>query len=142
MVVVFLVLLLMILERTSIEIAWPFGVPITLELKEVQQKRGQGTEKTTHPHGSLDDSDDIIRAILVETRATLLVVKDDDGDVDGAEDAELIGFFEETVLSLWEVRDKNTRDGSGQTLRKVTDLFLSCWGRVRTRAGRERAHAQ
>ena len=37
---------------------------------------------------------------MVETRAGVLVVKDDDGDVDRAEDAELVGLFEETVLAL------------------------------------------
>ena len=28
------------------------------------------------------------------------LTKDDDGDVDGAEDAELVGFFEEAILAL------------------------------------------
>lgn len=54
----------------------------------------------TYPHGAFDDGDDIVRAVLVETRAALLVVEDDDGDVDGAEDAELVRLFEQPVLPL------------------------------------------
>ena len=31
----------------------------------------------------------------------LIVAEDDDGDVDGAEDPELVGLLEETVLALY-----------------------------------------
>lgn len=33
-------------------------------------------------------------------RETATLTKDDDGDVDGAEDAELVGLLEEAVLAL------------------------------------------
>jgi hypothetical protein len=69
-------------------------------------KQGGGV---TYPHSALNDGDNVVWAILVETRIALLVVEDDDGDVHGAEDAELISFFEEAVLSLEKgEKDKNT----------------------------------
>lgn len=40
---------------------------------------------------------DVARGELIEL---LVVTEDDDSDVDGAEDAELVGLFEETTLSL------------------------------------------
>lgn len=65
----------------------------------------------TYPHCSLDDGDDIVRTILVETGATLLVVKDDDGDVHGAEDTKLVSFLEEAVLPLEKGETKIHRSG-------------------------------
>ena len=64
----------------------------------------------TYPHGSLYDGDDIVGAILVETSASLLIVEDDDCNVNGAKNAELISLFEEAVLSLEkDERDENTQ---------------------------------
>ena len=67
------------------------------------RKRGK-----TYSHSTLHDGDDIVRAVLVETRTALFVVENDDRDVDRAENAELISFFEEAVLSLERgEKDKN-----------------------------------
>ena len=42
----------------------------------------EGKKGRTYPHSALDDCDHVVRAILIETRVALLVVKDDDCDVD------------------------------------------------------------
>jgi hypothetical protein len=51
-----------------------------------------------------DDVVDVVGGVLIQL---LVVAEDDDGDIDGAEDGEFVGLFEETTLALEE------GDGSG-----------------------------
>ena len=60
MLFVFLVLLFVIFERTSIEIAGAFGVPITLKLNRSSGVGRGKDEGDTYSHGPLDDGDDIV----------------------------------------------------------------------------------
>lgn len=51
---------------------------------------------------TLDHAVDVCRAVLEELdMVPWPLLEDDDGDVDGAEDAELVCFLEEAVLALW-----------------------------------------
>ena len=59
-------------------------------------------EANTHAKMTLDHAVDVCRAVLEELdMMTWPLLEDDDCDVDGAEDAELVGFLEEAVLALW-----------------------------------------
>lgn len=60
MLLVFLVLLFVIFECASIEIAGAFGVPITLKLNKSSGARRGKEGSGTYPHGPLDDGDDIV----------------------------------------------------------------------------------
>ena len=51
-----------------------------------------------------------------------MLTKDDDGDVDGAEDTELVRLLEEAVLALWFERSE---DMCGYGCRALIDRVLS-----------------
>lgn len=63
-----------------------------------------------------DEISHIRRRVLVEL---LVVAKDEDGDIDGAEDGQLVGLFEQTALSLQE------RDRTVSVILDGFDLNLS-----------------
>jgi hypothetical protein len=50
---------------------------------------------------TLNDIMDVARTVLIEFQVmTRTFLKDDDGDIDRAEDTEFVGLFEETILTL------------------------------------------
>lgn len=50
---------------------------------------------------TLDDIVDVARTILIKFQVmTRAFLKDDDSDIDRAEDTEFVGLFEETILTL------------------------------------------
>ena len=55
----------------------------------------------THAKMTLDHAIDVCRAVLEELdMVTWPLLEDDDGDVDGAEDAEFVRLLEEAVFPL------------------------------------------
>lgn len=53
------------------------------------------------PNVTLNDIVDVARTVLIKFQVmTGTFLKDDDGDVNRAEDAKFVGLFEETILTL------------------------------------------
>ena len=81
----------------------------------VWEDGSQQGDGCTHAKMALDHAVDVGRAVLEELDMVAgALLEDDDGDVDGAEDTELVGFFEETVLALRAgegMQGKARRDG-------------------------------
>lgn len=82
-------------------------------------------DNPTHILVSPDRLVDVTGGELVQL---LVVAKDDDGDIDGAEDGQLVGLFEKTALAL----EEGAAGAAGQWLRVKAALQ---GGRVRTQSG-------
>ncbi len=76
----------------------------------------------------MDQGAHVGRRVLVQL---LVAAEDEDGDVDGAEDGELVGLLEEAAFPLEKsaTRDRSARrlaqQGAGERARAYTERFLS-----------------
>lgn len=73
-------------------------------LEEVSQPERMASADGTYVVEAGHDIRHVAARILVEL---LVVAKDNDGDIDGAEDGQLMGFFKETALAF----EKGAGDG-------------------------------
>lgn len=73
-----------------------FGIGIVREIV-----RSSGVLLSVVTNVALNDVVDVARTVLIKFQVmTRAFLKDNDGDIDRAEDAEFIGLFEETILTL------------------------------------------
>lgn len=80
----------------KISVMIKFGVGVVHKIV-----RSSGVLFSVVTNVTLNDIVDVARTVLIKFQVmTRTFLKDNDGDIDRAEDAELIGLFEETILTL------------------------------------------
>lgn len=80
----------------NISVMVKFGVGVVRKIV-----RSSGVLLSIVTNVTLNDIVDVARTILIKFQVmTRAFLKDDDGDIHRAEDAEFIGLFEETILTL------------------------------------------
>lgn len=90
------VVVIVALIIVNIGVMIKFGIGIVHEIV-----RSSGVLLSVVTNMTLNDIVNVARTVLIKFQVmTRAFLKDDDGDIDRAEDTEFIGLFEETILTL------------------------------------------